>query len=85
MLAFGVVGFLLELGRFPLGPFVIGFVLAPLAEQKLRAGLMMTNGDATPIVTTPIPLLFTLIAIVLLLIPLIRSYRSTKTADGSIS
>ena len=34
MLIFGVIGFLLERGKFPLGPFVIGFVLAPLAEAK---------------------------------------------------
>ncbi|SEK11128.1 Tripartite tricarboxylate transporter TctA family protein [Marinovum algicola] len=85
MLAFGVVGLLLELGRFPLGPFVIGFVLAPLAEQKLRAGLMMTNGDPSPIVTTPLPLMFTIIALILLLIPLIQTARRNRMATPKAS
>ncbi|MEM9107839.1 MAG: tripartite tricarboxylate transporter permease, partial [Pseudomonadota bacterium] len=42
MLAFGVLGYLMEKASIPLGPFVIGFVLAPLGEEKLRSGLMMT-------------------------------------------
>ena len=54
MLLFGVIGFLLERARIPLGPFVIGFVLAPLGEEKLRSGLMMTAGDISPIFTRPL-------------------------------
>ena len=51
MLAFGVLGFGMERAGFPLGPFVIGFILAPLAESKFRSGLMMTGGDVTPLFT----------------------------------
>ena len=69
MLGFGVIGFLLERAKYPLGPFVIGFVLAPLAEEKLRSGLMMTAGDISPIVTRPMSLMFTLSAIGLLIWP----------------
>ena len=80
MLLFGGIGFLLERARIPLGPFVIGFVLAPLAEEKLRSGLMMTAGDITPIFTRPFPLLFTLIAVVLLVWPLVSDYRRRRAA-----
>lgn len=80
MLAFGVIGFLLERAKIPLGPFVIGFVLAPLAEQKLRSGLMMTAGDISPIWTRPFPLAFTIIAILLLVWPIISDYRRKKRA-----
>ena len=80
MLIFGVIGFLLERGRFPLGPFVIGFVLAPLAEEKLRSGLMMTAGDPSPILTKPLPLIFTLIAVALLIWPIWRE-RQRRKAD----
>ncbi len=66
MLVFGVIGFLLERARYPLGPFVIGFVLAPLMEAKLRTGLMMTAGSITPIFTRPVAATFLVIAIVLL-------------------
>ncbi|MCP4380792.1 MAG: hypothetical protein GY798_05120 [Hyphomicrobiales bacterium] len=82
MLGFGVIGFLLERGKFPLGPFVIGFVLAPLAEEKLRSGLMMTAGDPSPIVTRPLPLIFTLIAIGLLVWPFWRDRRARKAAKA---
>lgn len=82
MLGFGIVGFLLERGKFPLGPFVIGFVLAPLAEEKLRSGLMMTAGDPSPILTRPLPLLFSAIALALLVWPLWRDYRKRQRVDS---
>lgn len=78
MLGFGVIGFLLERAKIPLGPFVIGFVLAPLAEEKLRSGLMMTAGDISPIFTRPFSLTFTLAAIVLLVWPLYNDWRRRR-------
>lgn len=81
MLGFGVIGFLLEKARIPLGPFVIGFVLAPLAEEKLRSGLMMTAGDFTPIFTRPFPLAFTLIAVALLLWPIVGDWRRRRNGS----
>ncbi|MSU88704.1 hypothetical protein GE300_03600 [Rhodobacteraceae bacterium 2CG4] len=80
MLMFGVIGFLLERAKIPLGPFVIGFVLAPLAEQKLRSGLMMTAGDISPIWTRPFPLAFTIIAILLLVWPIVSDWRRKRRA-----
>ena len=80
MLGFGVIGYLMERAGIPLGPFVIGFVLAPLAEEKLRSGLMMTAGDFSPIVTRPFPLAFTIIAIGLLLWPILSERRRKARA-----
>ncbi|MCB8840396.1 tripartite tricarboxylate transporter permease [Aurantimonas sp. VKM B-3413] len=42
---FGVVGYGLRLGGFPLAPFVIGLVLGPQFEQNLRRGLLLNDGD----------------------------------------
>jgi len=78
MLGFGVIGFLLERAKYPLGPFVIGFVLAPLAEEKLRSGLMMTAGDISPILTRPMSLMFTLSAIGLLIWPFFSEWRKKR-------
>ena len=67
MLAFGVVGFAMEHWRLPLAAFVIGFVLAPVAEENLCAGLMASGGSYAPLVTRPISLLLLLAAAGLLI------------------
>ncbi|MEO1017342.1 MAG: tripartite tricarboxylate transporter permease [Pseudomonadota bacterium] len=78
MLIFGVLGFFMERAKMPLGPFVIGFVLAPLMEQKFRSGLMMTAGDVSPIFTRPIPLVFLLVSVALLVWPFVSEWRRAR-------
>jgi putative tricarboxylic transport membrane protein len=82
MLGFGLLGFLLESVRIPAAPFVIGFVLGPIAEDNLSQGLMATNGDWSPIVTRPISLLFVLVAVILVVIPLLRPAPLEKAAGS---
>jgi putative tricarboxylic transport membrane protein len=84
MLGFGVLGFMLERAKMPLGPFVIGFVLAPLAEAKLRSGLMMTAGSMQPMFTRPLPLLFLLIALALLVWSLYGDWKRSSSVDDTI-
>ena len=67
MLAFGVVGFAMERWQMPLAAVVIGFVLAPVAEENLCAGLMASGGSYAPLVTRPISLLLLLAAAGLLI------------------
>ncbi len=62
MLGFGVVGFVIERLRMPLAPFVIGFVLAPIGEEHLSAGLMQSDGSFLPLITGPISASFCLLA-----------------------
>ncbi|MCB9946058.1 MAG: tripartite tricarboxylate transporter permease [Geminicoccaceae bacterium] len=78
MLIFGLIGFALERARYPLGPFVIGFVLAPLMEEKLRSGLMMSGGSILPVFTRPVALLFLVAAVVLLTWSLISEWRQAR-------
>jgi putative tricarboxylic transport membrane protein len=78
MLAFGVAGFAMERAKIPLGPFVIGFILAPLAESKFRSGMMMTAGDWTPIFTQPLPASLLLVSAVLLLWPTVAGMRRRR-------
>ena len=67
MLVFGLVGWRMEKAKLPLAAFVIGFVLAPVAEENLCAGLMASGGSYAPLVTRPISLCLLLVAGVLLL------------------
>jgi putative tricarboxylic transport membrane protein len=69
MIGFGVVGLGLELAKAPLGPFVIGFVLAPIAEEQLRAGLMMSDGRLIEVLDRPFALLFFALAAISLAAP----------------
>lgn len=73
MLGFGVLGFLLESFKIPLAPFIIGFVLGPIAEENLSLGLQASNGSFWPIVTQPLSLVFILIALAMLLVPYIKT------------
>ena len=66
MLAFGLFGALMERFKIPLAPFVIGFVLAPLGEEHLGAGLMQSGGSYWPLITRPISAALLFVSAVLL-------------------
>jgi putative tricarboxylic transport membrane protein len=81
MLGFGVVGYLMSLGRYPLAPFVIGFVLGPLAEERLRSSLMSSGGEFLPLLLRPMSLALMSICLSIILFPLIRSAIRTALSD----
>jgi putative tricarboxylic transport membrane protein len=83
MLGFGLLGFLLEARKIPLAPFVIGFVLGPIAEKNLSLGLQSSNGSFAPIVTGKISLLFLIVALFMLLLPLIRQAMSKQKGGAA--
>ncbi|WP_422367876.1 tripartite tricarboxylate transporter permease [Pelagibius sp.] len=72
MFAFGLVGLLFKGLRFPLGPFVIGFILAPIAEFNLRAALIAEEGRWASFLERPISLVFVAVAALVLAAPLLR-------------
>ncbi|MEC7906938.1 MAG: hypothetical protein VYC82_06910, partial [Verrucomicrobiota bacterium] len=82
-LGFGALGFILESNRIPLAPFVIGFVLGPIAEENLTSGLISSNGSWLPLVTRPIPLIFLLVALVMLFLPMVRN-RISRNAQPTV-
>ena len=72
MLAFGALGLLLEKYRIPLAPLVLGFVLAPLAEENLVIGLMMSGEGLTSLFTRPVSAVLLIVAFVILVVPVLR-------------
>ncbi|MEP3279930.1 MAG: tripartite tricarboxylate transporter permease [Stappiaceae bacterium] len=82
MIAFGVIGLGLEAARVPLGPFVIGFVLSPIAEEQLRASLMMSDGNVGEILQRPYALFFLAMSIVTIFWPAIISRLSRRKRAG---
>ncbi len=75
MLMFGVGGYMLRKLDYPLAPAVLAIVLGPIAEPALRQSLLIFNGDVTIFFTRPIAGPITVIAIVLLLLPLAKLIR----------
>ena len=75
MLSFGMLGILLEFAKVPLAPFVVGLVLAPVAETELRSGLMASGGSFMPLIERPIALTVLVIAAALFVWPFIREWR----------
>jgi TctA family transporter len=54
MIGFGLLGVLLEAWRVPLGPLILGMILGPLVEEKLRVGLIKSEGSLLPFFTRPL-------------------------------
>ena len=83
MFAFGLLGYFLESRGVPLAPLILGMILGPLVEDKLRAGLVSTGGDLSPMFTQPICLaLITLLAGTLLVPPIFKRLRK-RSATAS--
>lgn len=54
ILAFGVLGYAFVKAGIPAAPFIIGFILGPMAETNFRRGLQLSAGDFTGFITNPI-------------------------------
>jgi len=84
MIGFGIVGFGLEMVGAPIGPFVIGLILAPLAEGQLRAGLMASNGSLSPLFERPITLGFLIVSALMFIWPLWRDWRRKRSQPAIV-
>jgi putative tricarboxylic transport membrane protein len=77
MIGFGMVGFALAQAKVPLAPFVIGFVLAPMAEENLSAMLMLSGGNWSPLLTRPVSLVLLVLSLGMVLTVIFRKPRAT--------
>jgi len=67
MLLFGLLGYFMRINDFPAAPFVLGFILGPMADTNIRRALILKNGDISPFFTRPISLVL-IIAITLVVL-----------------
>lgn len=65
-MVFGLLGFILRSHRWPLTPILLGLVMGPILEGRMRQALGGSNGDLTIFVTRPISAL--MVALLALLI-----------------
>lgn len=55
---FGAIGYIFNVVKLPLPPVILGFIMGPIVEEKLRSGLMYTNGNFFAFFERPITALF---------------------------
>lgn len=78
LLFFGVLGYLMIKFGFPLTPLVLGFILGPLLETNLRRGLMLSQGDFMPFLTSPIAAAFLFVAAVSVILAIYSNHKKKK-------
>ncbi|WP_246939002.1 tripartite tricarboxylate transporter permease [Bacillus pinisoli] len=75
LLGCGVFGYLLTKHDYPVAPLVLGLVLGPMIENNLRRALTISNGDYMIFLTSPLSLVFLIIATLWMLIPFLLKLR----------
>lgn len=73
MLVMGLIGFLLLRLDIPTAPFLIAFVLGPLLEDNFRQSLLLSDGDPSILIRSPITMVFWALTLITLVM-LVRSY-----------
>lgn len=58
VLGFGVLGYGMRRWGFPATPVLLGFILGPLLEENFRRAMLLSKGDLTVFVQSPISAVF---------------------------
>ncbi len=85
LIFFGILGFVLLKFHFPITPVILGFILGPIAETNLRRGLMYTQGDFMPFLTSPIAAIFLLFALGSVMLTIRRNVKKNKESETTIA
>ena len=80
-LVFGALGFAFKKLEIPSTPFILGFILGPLAEVNYRRRMIRTKGSFVPFLTSPISAIFLAIAVAVLLIYILKPLLKKKKAS----
>ena len=75
---FGVLGYVFLKLECPLAPFILGLVLGPMLEENVRRALLISHGDPTTFIASPISISFLSVAILLVIWMLIPAVRRRK-------
>jgi len=78
MLAMGLVGFVLDQWRVPLGPVVLGIVLGGPLEERFIGTLNTSDGSLLAFFERPQSLVLGLLSLALWLSPLVSAVRRGK-------
>jgi TctA family transporter len=74
--ALGVLGYFMNIFKFPAAPMLLGFVLGPLVEENLRRALLLSRGDMMTFVERPISASVMAVTALLLILTLWNAIRT---------
>lgn len=75
---FGALGYLFYKLRCEPAPLILGFILGPMMEENLRRAMLLSRGDPTTFVTSPLSLGLLLAALALLAIATLPAIKSKR-------
>src|SRR5712691_9662918 len=75
---FGLIGYWLRKMKYPLAPLVVALVLGDSTERELRKALIAGHGSPLYFFNSPLSTILMLGALVLVLIPLVRTIRARR-------
>lgn len=75
---FGVIGYIFYQLRCEPAPLVLGFILGPMMEENLRRAMLLSRGDASVFLTSPISAALLALAGFLLILTLIPAFKKTR-------
>jgi len=82
LLVFGLVGFAMRRFGLPVLPLILGVILGPLMETKMREALSISDGDVSALVSEPLAVVVYVIIVVALLVTVFsRFFRRPVAAD----
>ncbi len=88
VLGLGVISFILRQFKVPITPMVLGMVLGEIVEASMRRALAISLGDWSTFFTRPISAGLMILALVMLVWTLYRSYRTPpakKTEEAAVA
>ena len=84
MTGFGLLGWLMRRGGFPLAPVILGLVLGPVMEKSLRRSLALSDGDWSVLFGSPIALLLWGMSAASLILPALWARRRPRTGPPGV-
>jgi TctA family transporter len=78
MLAFGIVGYLMEENGFPVAPAILGMVLGAMLEENFISSMIKADGRLIAFFERPIAGGLGLLTLMVLSVPLIRAFFRTS-------
>ncbi|GAA1918523.1 tripartite tricarboxylate transporter permease [Nocardioides lentus] len=80
LLVFGALGFAVRRFGIPVLPLILGVILGPLMEVRLREALDLSSGDLVGLVNEPIAIIVYAIIVLVVVVPLVWSRVAPRPA-----